>query len=394
MEMNRKTNDIIYIRLFQICIIVSSVFGEEATYYRLANFTVLIFFLSVLVMIANKGWKLIIGDGLKLSFIYLFYTLLSLLWTQNISVAENQLSTQLQLYLLIFFTYQLFIYIKKVDYYFDALYIAGYGMILYALFRYGGLNNYMAIMSSGVRLGSGIANENAFGLVFSNAALISMYYVLLKKKKIHFISIPIFTFFALSSGSRKAAALILAGAIGILILKYGIKKAYKYILAFPILGIIVYYVLQLPIFGTVSTRITAFLTGGFDYSLIHRTDMINTAFAMFKERPILGFGLQNFSTRYGAYSHNNFTELLVSFGIVGTCIYYLMYILPITKLINKNNYSNREFPEQYLMLLFILIVDIIFGWGMIQFYGKRSMYIIGIALATFDYLKKNMMNRC
>ena len=55
MEMNRKTNDIIYIRLFQICIIVSSVFGEEATYYRLANFTVLIFFLSVLVMIANKG---------------------------------------------------------------------------------------------------------------------------------------------------------------------------------------------------------------------------------------------------------------------------------------------------------------------------------------------------
>ena len=112
MEMNRKTNDIIYIRLFQICIIVSSVFGEEATYYRLANFTVLIFFLSVLVMIANKGWKLIIGDGLKLSFIYLFYTLLSLLWTQNKSVAENQLSTQLQLYLLIFFTYQLFIYIK------------------------------------------------------------------------------------------------------------------------------------------------------------------------------------------------------------------------------------------------------------------------------------------
>ena len=393
MESIQKTNDIIYIRIFQICIIVSSVLGEDATYYRIANAVTLLFFLSVIMLIANNNGKMIVGKGLVLSIFFILYTTISLAWSHDFAVALSQYKTQIQLYLLVFFSYQLFVRFNRIDCYLDALYISGYAMALYALYRYGGINNYMRIMMSGVRLGAEIANQNAFGLVFSNAALVSAYYTVMKNKKWHLISGGIFVFFALSSGSRKAAVLIFVGIISVMIMKYGIKKAYKYFFFIPVVLFGAYVVLQTPIFGTINTRLTAYLTGGFDYSLQNRNNMIAQAIMLFKERPIFGYGLSNFSTFYGTYSHNNFTELLVSLGITGFTLYYLLYCLPITVLVKINTKSLLDEYEPYRMFLLLLLIDIVFGWGMVQYYGKRSMFIIGIGLSIYDSVQRIIRER-
>ena len=49
-------------------------------------------------------------------------------------------------------------------------------------------------------------------------------------------------------------------------------------------------------------------------------------------------------------------------------------------------YKKRKLANENIMLLFLLFVDVVFGYGMVQFYGKSSWILIGIALAINDEL--------
>ena len=346
----------------------------------------LIFFFAMLVCIMSDGFKIRAGRGLILLLLFTVYSFISLFWSHYQEVAFGQFITQIQLYILCFFSYTVIRRSGSIEDYLNAIYLSGFIMIIWALYKYGGFSGYLSVMQSGVRVGEEIANQNTFGLVFSNAAVSAFYYAILKNKKIHYLSVIPFAFFGLSSGSKKVLIMFILAAVGLFIAKYGIRKIYKSIIMASIILCVAMYVLSLPAFSTINERITSYLSGDRNVSDMTRESMIEFGIDMFKEHPFLGYGLSNYSQYYGGtYSHNNFIEVVVSLGIFGFILYYLMYAVPMITIMYLW-YKKRKLANENIMLLFLLFVDVVFGYGMVQFYGKSSWILIGIALAINDEL--------
>lgn len=166
----------IYLILFQLCVIANAVFGEDKEAFVVSKGFMLLFFLGIAFKIFASGTRIVLGKSVILPFFFVFYEIISCVWAFNQEVAISQLVTQLQLFILFFFSY---VYIKKIgrleDYY-NAIYLSGIGLIFYSLYVYGGLSSFLAIMSTGHRMGDLIGNENTYGLVFANAALVALYY--------------------------------------------------------------------------------------------------------------------------------------------------------------------------------------------------------------------------
>ena len=320
--------------------------------------------------------------------LFTLYSMASVLWAYNPDVAWKQLMTQLQLALLLLFTYLIMLNGAQIKDYLDAIYIAGWSLAVFALVRYGGLSNFLEAMEDGARMGGEITNENTFGMVFSNATLAAAYYLVIHKQKKHIVSIAIFTFFALSSGSKKAALLIVVGILGIAIVHYGIKRLYKTLLIGAAVLVAAWFVLQLPVFETINKRLTSYFTGDLGKSDTARQNMIKFGLEMFKERPIFGYGLNNYRLFYpsGQYSHNNYIEVLVSGGVVGFLLYYSMYFLPLYTVFLGRHKNAIKQDKQYIMLLLWIGMDLVFGYGMVQIYRKSPHIMMGVLLATTDKL--------
>lgn len=376
-----------YIVVFQICVIATTVLGGNATYYTLSKLIMFLFFGVVLIDMFHNRFKISVGVLFEISVTFVVLEFLSLIWSHNTNLADSQFMTQIQLFALYFFVYQVISKHGEIEDYIIAIYLSGLCMIVFAMLQYGGISNYLNIMETGSRLGGEITNENAFGMVFGNSALCAMYYAILKRKKIHFLSLIPLVFFGFSSGSKKVVFIICAGFLGLCLIKYGVKRIYKLFLAIVIFIIAIKYVLSLPIFETVNDRLMSYLSGNTNTSDNARNNMIQFGLELFGNRPILGYGLQNFRNFYhsGQYSHNNFVELLVSVGLIGFIIYYLMYLIPVIKIV-KNWILKGVADNQMLMLLLMLIVSLIFGWGMVQFYEKSTWILLAVAHAFIDRL--------
>lgn len=373
---------------FQACVIANNAFGFDETMYRYSKLVMLVFFSVVIFSTLLRGGRIHFGKQLLLPVLVAIYSLASIIWSYDVNVAWAQLITQLQLYVLLFFSYLIVYNEAKLEDYFDALYASGWAMAIFALLQYGGLSNYLAYMEYGYRMGGIVSNENTFGLVFSNATIIAVSYMLFRKQKIHIVSIIVFVFFALSSGSKKAVLLIMAGVLAIIVLHYGVKKIYKTILISAGILVAVWLVLQLPLFKTIYKRLITFLSGEADVSNDARKIMIQFGLDMFWERPLLGWGLNNYRVFYptGQYSHNNFVELLVSGGIIAFILFYLMYLLPIFSTVLPRNRKFILENKIYAILVVCLVLDIVFGYGMVQMYRKGPHILLGVALAFADKL--------
>jgi len=86
-----------------------------------------------------------------------------------------------------------------------------------------------------------------------------------------------------------------------------------------------------------------------------RIKMLYDAFDMWSSSPIFGNGVAAFEIRYGHYSHNNIMELLVSFGLVGLILYYMLYAYLFFKIIKiKKTQTKTVF---FIFLFFFIFFD-------------------------------------
>ena len=86
-----------------------------------------------------------------------------------------------------------------------------------------------------------------------------------------------------------------------------------------------------------------------------RRDMIVKALEMFIQKPIFGWGIEGFAAHsgFGVYSHNNYTETLVSFGIVG---FILLYSYKVVLLVAQFKTISKEKDKQKSMQSMIIFV--------------------------------------
>ena len=242
------------------------------------------------------------------------------------------------------------------------------------------------------RFGSELGNVNDMGMIIGISSIFSLNEYIRSKKKVHILySLPMLVVILLT-GSRKAIIFVVTAILFIIYINNNNRLKGK--IKFLILGTIIliatmYVVIKIPIFYEVIGKrlegIFALITGKgkVDNSANTRLQMIEYGFKLFKTRPILGYGVNNYRVMYGItygverYAHNNFTELIVNIGINGAFIYYLSnYIVfrDLYKYQKKHKNCGLIYPFMAIIITYFLL-----GISLVYYDSKHYSIILALA---------------
>lgn len=121
-----------------------------------------------------------------------------------------------------------------------------------------------------------------------------------------------------------------------------------------------------------------------DASMLTRMSLVDRAHIAFLERPIWGWGLNNF--RYavnngGTYSHNNFYEILVSGGWVGFLIYYSKYVFVFLRLRKAISMGEKNDIKILHLLMTLCCTLVLLEYWQITYYTRKFMIVWVLILA-------------
>ena len=130
-----------------------------------------------------------------------------------------------------------------------------------------------------------------------------------------------------------------------------------------IFSIIIIIILKVDLFyNIIGNRIESFFEQIFmdeneqevSYSTAVRLEMYKCTPKLFAENPITGGGWGYFAEFSGleVYSHSNFIEILITFGLIGFCLYYSYHIVLLKKSLIQVIQHKSVMPFCYMVLLF------------------------------------------
>ncbi len=107
-----------------------------------------------------------------------------------------------------------------------------------------------------------------------------------------------------------------------------------------------------------------------DASSRERAFLIEEGFNIFSHDPIFGIGLNNARYFLVKYTHNNYLELLIGVGIVGTVLFYSIYLLTIRVVYNMPSIKIKRYF--IVMILIILLLDM----ATVTYYTKPVLFTV------------------
>ncbi len=254
------------------------------------------------------------------------------------------------------------------------------------------------VESGAARLGEeGAWNANGIGFMTSNAVLISLFFFKKTKKNyvklINICIIVLTCVVTLLTGSRTAILKVAAGLALFTYFSYNGKR-FKAVLIILILLIVLYCVMMyVPLFYSIigwrMEGLFAMFTGvgEIESSADIRDKFIGDAIERWKERPILGYGLDCYrrvnTIKQNYYSHNNFVELLADLGVVGFIAFYIAHI--------KNLFILFKFKKDDSMKWFLItaiIVVLLSDYGTISYHNLLTMSLIMLSFAYITICKR------
>ncbi len=225
-------------------------------------------------------------------------------------------------------------------------------------------------------------NRNVIAIILGLGAL-CMLHLGFSHSKIWFLLMAVDVALGLFTGSRKLILTVLTGTVLYLFLqnkyvrkKTGDKKNSLIVLVLLLLiGFMLYACFAIPmLYNIIGSRIEGLFEtlsgdGNGEASAAARSEMATQAIEMFWKKPILGWGIEGFATNsdFGVYSHNNYTETLVSFGLVGFVFLYFYKIkLLIThfRLIKYEKNTNQSL--NYIIFFVLMFVSLILDFAAIS----------------------------
>jgi O-antigen ligase len=122
--------------------------------------------------------------------------------------------------------------------------------------------------------------------------------------------------------------------------------------------------------------IFASLSGsGVEHSADERLEFVITALNVFRDNPFFGTGMDTARVYLGVYAHNNYAELLADSGIIGTTLYYLIYISVGIKAYFVKDKWIRAYLIMFVLSLFA------YDMGGVSYYDKLTL--ISIVFASY-----------
>ena len=334
----------------------------------------------------------------SLIFLLLFdaYCIVSVLWARE--PARAVVIAFRTLPILTLFAIVLYNYIDEVDgrdCLIDAIYIAGIILALYTIFMQGGLSGYFQLMSSGVRVGDNVNNVNTIGLGTGISVIIAFYYTVFHNRYYHLASLVLCGFVALGTGSNKALIIMVLGCLlCLLFYAYANDNVFTFLkaLAFLFIAVVVFVsVIQLPMFKTINERFTGAVNaylgkGEIDSSAQIRAALVQAGLRQFMKTPLFGIGINNGATvaleavRKNYYLHNNYIELLVDCGVIGTLLFYSSFVSSLFVAVK----NLKKGSSRYALVVIIIFAWMIIQYGYVCYYSKDTyLYIVLAASVAF-----------
>lgn len=252
----------------------------------------------------------------------------------------------------------------------------------------GGLFAFSSVRKAGSINGNTVGVCAAFGLCFA------IYFILKGQSKrwFRFLAFANLLVVILSS-SRKAILCFIIPLAMIYVFdnKDNIVKNASKIIVVLFVAIIGYYaLLHVPfLYSMAGHRIESMIAGMLgtdavvDSSTSTRLNLIQWGLEWFKERKWLGYGIDNYrfvlhsyhsNWSLAYYAHNNYVELLVDVGLIGTIAYYFNYI----KMIVISVTNVRKVTKTELLFIGILVALLIGEYGLVTYYDKYVQVVLVI----------------
>jgi O-antigen ligase len=187
--------------------------------------------------------------------------------------------------------------------------------------------------------------------------------------------------------------LFVAG-LGLLYL-FNVKKKSKIVIVVPIMFIISFMLFQIVMnvpqfYEILGSRIDSLLSiltgeGNIDASARVRMELIDVGIRLIKQKPFLGYGVASYTniSVKGIYSHNNYIELLVGVGLIGTVIYYSIYFNIILKLLK----ARKKIVVNLFLTLILLFIFLEFG--LVSYFNEIYQLIIAASIPIIKLMSND-----
>lgn len=360
----------------------------------IAAITLLILFLDSF----TNGFRL----SIKLSKFHLWgfgfagYCILSSLWAINPANSFSKGITIIQIILCMTVIYSHYYRSFQPQVLLSIIEYSGYMIALYYI-SFFGLGYIKNSLMHGSRIENAFANANTIGMTCAISLVIGIYFLLYINQK-QVIKLPfmiVLLAIVAATASRKALAIVVLGVLFLFLFKYQSKNILKTVVRWLFIGVtliaIFMFILSFPIFDGVNHRMEGLIAaimgnGGIDNSTYLRQQFIKIGLEQFWETPLFGIGIDNARLLlmqhfgYTTYLHNNYVELLASGGVIGTSIFYSIYIYIIYKL--KMNWKN--YTTEKVAVLLLVLLQLTMDFGVVTYYSKSTYFYI---MAFFLFIK-------
>jgi O-antigen ligase len=265
-----------------------------------------------------------------------------------------------------------------------SLLIGGVILLIYAWINWSEYKTFL----NGIPVFSWIRNLNAntLGFYFNITLLLSFFFFLREKKKnMIYLFIAVLFFVSILMTQSKASLLIAL----ITILLYSFRSGFVMFLALPIVGLLLYSIQDL-----ILLRIE-----GSSASNNDRMSLIEHAFYMVQQSPILGIGPKGYSLFFSdmqtSDAHNAYFNIAAEAGVFASALFLLLYFLVLFKLHKNRPRINKDL---YTLLTVFIVTFLLYGnvTGLI-YSDKVPWLILSISIAAIykyiDFPDKSMMSR-
>lgn len=248
-------------------------------------------------------------------------------------------------------------------------------------------------------------NLNTLGMNCAIAGLFALYFYRkanFRRKARYLAAMLVCLVIIIISGSKKA---LLIPLIALLIMKLcHTKKRYllfNLVLISCALFGAYYLIMNVPfLYDNIGIRMEGMIngftgTGEVDASTYTRLKFIDFGMYIIPKNLWTGYGLgtyeylfnQTFPGWGASYSHNNYIELLVGVGLIGTIVYYSIYIYLICALVS----IIRKTKDELSILLLAILIGLIFGhYGLVAYYNLTQNILLTLISVKTLQIKRQL----
>ena len=341
--------------------------------------------------------------------LYIFWSILSLLWCVNLSGGYIRLIHMMQTFAVgTICAY----YCTSRDNVNRLLDVYLYGTIFISLYCF---TQDFATLSIWARLGRSTfdhAGQNIiyYSCILITATIIALYRVFEQEDR-RAVNMAIFVFIylcGLLTAVRKCLIIPAIFAIVYLFLKNR-KSAIKLIFAMAVLSFVgmIAYDFIIERFPSMSYRMQSLVTDVtsdakasiYGNSYAERKWLREYAVEVFNTHPVFGVGIGQFrfyAARYGMdlFAHNNFLELLANTGIIGFLIYYSNYLFLIRKSLRNIKSEEDSAVSGGIFCLSFIVALLVMEYGQVTYYQPYAMLILVLMNSLSDkYQVRITLNR-